>query len=165
MGIFEIPPFPQGNHVSDVVDVRARWSIDFERDTCIPPTIGPIVRQDNNDVTQGYQCTVLTGRHLRVLKTSSSSCSVVSHRPPDRVAKAHLAISGTRRMIWNTHSTSRVIVTSTFTSSGDVRFGSIDSPLSCFEVVRDLAFDEVSGRVCMLAMKGSSMRIVVIDVI
>jgi hypothetical protein len=163
MGIFEIPPFPESDHVSDVVDVTARWSIDFECDRGIPTSIGPMVRQYN--VTQLSQCTVLTGRYLRVLELSSSSCSVVTHNVPDHVPRANIAAAGTRRMIWNTLTTSKVIVTSTLTLSGDVRFGTIDSPLSSFENVRDLDFDEVSGRVCLLAMEGSSVRIVVMDVI
>jgi hypothetical protein len=164
MGIFDIPPFSQDGHVSDVVDVTARWSIDFERDTSIRPTICPIVKQYNN-ANQLSQCTVLTGRYLRVLSVSPSSCFVVSHFAPDHLPNVHMAMAGTRRMIWNNLTTRQVIVTSTFSLSGDVTFGSIDSPLSCFETVRDLAFDEVSGRVCMLAMEGSSVRVVVMDII
>jgi hypothetical protein len=161
IGIFEIPPFPQDN-APDVVDVTARWSIDFERDSSIYTFNGPIVRQYDNDDAQRYQCVVLTGRYLRVLKVSSSSCSVVSHLVPGYLPNSEMAIAGTRRMIWNTRQTSQVIVTSTFDLSGNFRFGFIDSPLSG---VVDLDFDEASGRICLLAREASSTRIVVMDVI
>jgi hypothetical protein len=164
IGIFEIPPFPQDNDALEVVDVTARWSIDFTRDSSIYTFHGPIIRQyhDDNNNAQIYQCVVLTGRYLRVLKVSSSSCSVVSHLVPGYVPESGTAVAGARRMIWNARQTRQVIVTSTFDSLGNFRFGFIDSP---FRDVVDLHFDEASGRICLLAREASLRRIVVMDVI
>jgi hypothetical protein len=166
-GIFEIPPFPESNQASDIIDVSACWSIDFESDPFESPCIGPIIGQYGT-ATHISHCTVLTRSYLHVLEISPATCSVVSHRLPDSACPVFVAMAGTRRMVWSGRPPRRGLNTSTFTFSGDVKFGSINVPIQrCMKEIHDVDFDEASGRICVLfnSLGHTEARIVIMDVI
>jgi hypothetical protein len=186
LGIFNIPPLSQHNPIDPIsydqyVDVEAIWSgSPFLSHAAGFPSISPLLvrKCDNNNSLAGdvfpSQCTILSGSYIHILDISPTKRSAKTYcvEEPSNYHCVH--VTHFRRSMWSTNAEvwRNRLRTAYLTPAGRLEVSSVYFPAEKGYRVRDVDFDEVSGRICVVITTGKVAKspadqdkIVIMDVI